>query len=231
MSGYPSRQEFFAFGLPSKAFAASPQIVESVDSGADVLVIRSHGFTDGDRVRAVAMPGGGGIPDGALPAGLSPSILYYVVGVAALGVDMLQVSTTLGGSAVDMTNAGTAPFGLVPDVGSKIDLGLEAVSRHADQFLKGHATPLVTAPAQLKRWICHILAADMAVSSGLVDPTYAKDPEVAARGREAQRQLDRMQRDGEELAGLVVDATPAVSDNASVGWGDPDRCWTPGGVI
>ena len=49
----------------------------------------------------------GGAGTGTLPAGISAATTYYVIGyTAATGV--LQVSATAGGSAVDITNTGTA---------------------------------------------------------------------------------------------------------------------------
>ena len=232
MSGYPSRQEFFAYGLPSKAITQSSQAIASTDATADVFTAPAHGLVDGDRVRFTANAGGAGLAPGVLPAGLSASTLYYVVGVATLGGDMFQVSTSSGGAAVNVTDAGSGLYSVVVDYGARIDRALDAWSRHADQHLKAYTTPLVgDVPLQLKMWICQLAAYDLATSAGLVDPEYAKDPALAARAQAAQQQLDRLDRDGNLLAGIVVDQTPDTLDNAAQGFGDAERCWSPGGLI
>lgn len=231
MAGYPSRQEFFAWGLPAKAFSRQPMAVAAADPAADVFTVRSHGLSTGDRARFEVNAGGAGAAPGVLPAGLSASVLYFVIGVEALGTDMFQVSLTDGGGALDITDTGSPVFGVCADLGAKIDLQLDSVSRHADQHLTGNATPLATAPSHLKQYICEIAAWKLATTAGLVDPQYAADPSLKARAEEAQRQLDKLQRNGEELVGGTVDATPNIVDNGAIGFGDPPRCWSPGGIL
>lgn len=228
MTAYLSRQEFFTFGLPSKAFVSTPLVVASADATADVLEVPSHGFSEGDRARVVVNAGGGGLPAGVLPAGLSPSILYFAK-VGDLGSDMLQLSLTNGGAAVDFTDAGSAVFSIVPDFGAKLDAALEAISRHGDQSLLSHSTPLAVAPTHFKMWLAEILAYRLSVSAGLIDPQYAKDPALATRAQEAQRRLNDL-GEGELLDG-AVDGTPDVADDGAVAWGEPDRCWSPCGNI
>lgn len=58
----------------------------------------SHGLSNGDRVRVKAHA------NGTIPGGLSTTIEYYVI--SASGAD-LQLALTSGGSAVDITSAGT----------------------------------------------------------------------------------------------------------------------------
>ena len=67
-----------------------------VDAGADTITITNHVFVNGDVVTLSSSD--------TLPAGLSASTLYYVVGVVAL--TSFQLSATLGGSAIDITDVG-----------------------------------------------------------------------------------------------------------------------------
>lgn len=224
MVAYPSRQEFFALGLPARAFVAPAQSIVAVDAASDVLTIPGHGYADGDRVRATITPGGGGVPSAVLPAGLSGTVLYFVKDTGPLGGDMLRLSLTNGGAAVDVTDAGTPIFGLVRDAGPDIDLALEAWSRYADQKLTGHSTPLTSAPAHLKAWVSHLAAYDLATSKGLVSPEYRDDPALAERAKRAAAELDALENSGKELAG-AADATPDFAENGASSWSDGDRGW------
>lgn len=74
--------------LPSATFTA--------DAGTDFLTSVAHGLTNGQRVKLSSA--------GTIPAGLSTSIVYYVV---AKTDDTYQVSLTSGGAAVNFTSAGS----------------------------------------------------------------------------------------------------------------------------
>jgi hypothetical protein len=86
-------------------FTASP-------SGATADVVTSGGrpFRNGERVRATNY-------GGALPGGLAVDTDYYVVEASATG-DTFKLSATAGGSAIDITSAGTGThyFGRVPSL-------------------------------------------------------------------------------------------------------------------
>jgi hypothetical protein len=68
---------------------------------SDLISCPAHGFTAGMTVRFQT------IPEGSLPAGLSEATLYYVI-ATGLVTDGFKVSTTLGGSAVNITATGVA---------------------------------------------------------------------------------------------------------------------------
>ncbi len=78
-------------------FKAGHVVPFTAVAATDVLNAVGHTYANGDRVR---LSNSGG----ALPAGLSTFIDYYVVGVSG---DTLQLSTTAGGAAVDITDTGT----------------------------------------------------------------------------------------------------------------------------
>lgn len=75
---------------------AGPQVF-SADAGTDVLTAAEHGLHNGDPVE---LDNDGG----ALPAGLSEGVTYFVV---SAGEDTFQVSETVNGAPVDVTDAGT----------------------------------------------------------------------------------------------------------------------------
>ena len=82
-----------------------PRIVVTVDASTDTLTSTSHGLTNGQasRVRAV---------DGTVPAGLSAGTQYFVVGATA---NTFQLSTTVGGAAVNITDAGSGTISVHKD--------------------------------------------------------------------------------------------------------------------
>jgi hypothetical protein len=64
-------------------------------------------FKVGDPVKFSVVNQQGGTPTGTLPAGLTAGTTYFVIGYAPT-TGVLTVSATLGGSAVDITDVGTA---------------------------------------------------------------------------------------------------------------------------
>jgi len=67
------------------------------DDTADTLTIPAHGLANGAIVRVYNT-------DNAFPGGLAAATAYYVVNATT---DALQLSATSGGSAIDITSAGT----------------------------------------------------------------------------------------------------------------------------
>jgi len=71
-------------------------VVSSVNDGTDTFTSNSHGMPDGTLVKFHATT--------TLPAGLTANNKYYVISTAT---NTFQVSRTLGGSAVNITSAGS----------------------------------------------------------------------------------------------------------------------------
>lgn len=69
----------------------------TVDTGTDVITANNHGRSDGEIIRLWNS-------GGALPAGLSDVVNYFVINSTA---NTFEVSLTAGGAAVDITSAGT----------------------------------------------------------------------------------------------------------------------------
>lgn len=67
-----------------------------IDTATDIFTSASHGFPNGSRVVFTST--------GTVPGGLTSGTTYYVVGTAT---NTFQVSATLGGSAVDITDIGS----------------------------------------------------------------------------------------------------------------------------
>lgn len=71
----------------------------AVNTGSDVITVSGHGLSDGDAVRYLTNYGGK-----TAVGGLSEGSLYYVVNSTS---STFQVSSTSGGSAVNLTSVGT----------------------------------------------------------------------------------------------------------------------------
>lgn len=74
-----------------------PEIVVTIDTATDKFLATSHGLTNGQAVRVR-------VSDGSLPGGVSSGTQYFVVNA---GTNDFQISTTVGGSAVDLTSVGS----------------------------------------------------------------------------------------------------------------------------
>lgn len=70
--------------------------VSSIDDATDVLSSTAHGLANGDRVKINAST--------TMPGGVSATRVYYVVNA---NTDDFQISTTEGGSALDISSAGS----------------------------------------------------------------------------------------------------------------------------
>ncbi|EFC78885.1 hypothetical protein FrEUN1fDRAFT_8000, partial [Parafrankia sp. EUN1f] len=80
--------------LPNSGGAAAQAFTAAT---TDTLTCPGHGYSNGQRV--TILPG----VSGAVPTGLTIGAIYWVINAAT---DTLQLSTTQGGSAVDITAAG-----------------------------------------------------------------------------------------------------------------------------
>jgi hypothetical protein len=90
-------------------------IVFTVNSSTDLFTSTAHGLVAGNTVRVTSTT--------TLPAPLVASTTYYVI-AAGLTTDAFKLSTTLGGSAIDLTDTGTGTHHWgrpVPDV-AQLDL-------------------------------------------------------------------------------------------------------------
>lgn len=79
----------------------------TANAGTDVITGIDHPYADGDKIRLATT-------DGDLPAGLSTLTDYYVRDVSG---DTFKVETSVGGGAVDITDAGTGTHfaGVMPE--------------------------------------------------------------------------------------------------------------------
>lgn len=107
-----SSQDVIAFGVHTAASGgtlraigfldADPPVV-GVGNPDDTIVSYGHGLQADQRVLVLAAPGA------VIPTGLSENTAYFVL-ASGLTTDVFKLSTTSGGSAVDITAGGAALF-------------------------------------------------------------------------------------------------------------------------
>ena len=86
---------------PFIARAKNPSSSSTIDTSANTITQEGSGLVDGDRVRFEPFP------SGSLPGGLVAGLYYYVINSNST---TFQVSTEEGGSAVNLTSAGSNVF-------------------------------------------------------------------------------------------------------------------------
>lgn len=101
--------------------SSNAPVAATVDATTDYVSCAGHGLLDGDRVRFVA------VGAGVLPTGIVSTTVYYV---DTAGTDEFQITATSGGSAVNITDNGTAPFYAIKVSQPEIYMPPFAVSSH-----------------------------------------------------------------------------------------------------
>ena len=107
-----SSQDVAAYGIWTAATAGTLKMIGFLDSDppifgtgltSDLITSPAHGLQTDQRVYVLAAPGA------IKPTGLSENTAYYVL-AAGLTSDVFSLSTSSGGSAVDITVAGASLF-------------------------------------------------------------------------------------------------------------------------
>lgn len=90
------------YTVTSGTFPESSPQTFTADADTDVITANGHGYANGTRVRVSST--------GSLPGGLSAATMYYVIDATT---DTFKVSTSSGGSAVNITTAGSGTHSVV----------------------------------------------------------------------------------------------------------------------
>lgn len=214
---YGTRKGLYRHGLRADALVSIPRVVAGVDVASSTFTLRGHGLFAGD-VFTWETRGG------ALPAGLSTALPYAA---DPLSGDLFRA--TQAGAPVVITDAGRAPFSIVLDLDATIDEALRAWSRHIDDHLPAHETPLVLpAPEQIELWLYWLVAFDLVVTRGLGNPAYKDSASALSdRAKLAQAKLDAKAENVRPVVG-AIDQTPARPERAPRGVSAGDRGWGSG---
>lgn len=197
--------------LPSGGLPNPARYCEGSASG-DYLESEGHGLSSGAEVTFRAEVGG------SLPTGLSAGTTYYAI---VLSPSRFQVSTTSGGSAVNLTSAG-ANFVFSAEL--PWAQWIEWAERQVDSFLPPHVVPIVEPIPEL----VVTAAAELAAMRGL-QATAGATIDLGARLDAIGARLTRWAK-GIPLRGTPRSTTsPAhLAITASAGAVDP-RGWATNG--
>jgi hypothetical protein len=208
-TSYATDRDLFMCGIPSAALAHSPRQAKTVDATTNRLLVRAHGLSNDDQVLVEST--------GTMPGGLSATTVYFA---RVVSFDLLELATTAGGAAVDISSAGTGVVSVVPQTTSEqIALILEQVSREVDNVLRANAGPLVKWPSLVTSVVARIAAHRLAAVK------YKETPIGEAlrfEAEAAQKTLDGW-RKGAPLDVLTEDATPRVADAGAAGFSAEDE--------
>lgn len=175
-SQYCTVSDLSSYGLQPGALSNPARHVYSVTAGTDVITADNHGLSDGDevtfRVDAVG---------GSLPSPLVAGDTYYVIRVTD---SRFSVSSTPGGSAIDLTTAGenvlvASPINYI----AAIEFGSEVINNS----LPAHIVPIdESAIPTIVRMTCAELAIGKLMSK------YGSAPAtLSAAVDAAQKRIER----------------------------------------
>ena len=209
MTAYCVAADLYDHGIPRGGLPNPGRIVSSASAATDILTLEGHGLRADQQVTFRAESGG------SLPAGLVAGTTYYAI---PLTDSTFQVSASSGGSAVNITTAGTNTI-LITSL--PFDAVIEWASAMVDDFLPAHAVPLtspyppsvVAVTADLAAWRM------LAVLGGATEG-------VTSKLEEAKRLLDRWAKAIPLRGGTNIPAATGLACVATAAATDP-RGWIP----
>lgn len=172
------------------------RLVAEADTAADTLELDAHGFSDDQAIQFRSVGGG------SLPSPIAEATTYYVTSATDW---TFQIAATVGGSAIDLTTAGTTFVVLAPlpvaDVISKAE-------RMVDDMAPAHAVPFASPVPDIVRMTTAELAA-----AELLAMTGGESASLTAVYDAARRRIERWAR-GIPIRG---EAPPTTAQNAVTG--------------
>jgi hypothetical protein len=169
---YCSASDLYAYGIPYGGLPNPGRLVAAVNTTTNVFSLDGHGFATNTELLFRAESGG------SLPSPLAEGTTYYAIVVSD---SAFKVSTSSGGSALDITTAGSNTIVVSP---LPVDEWIEWASRYIDSHLTGHMVPL-SEPIDV---VIKAAAADLAATRGLA-LTGGGTVDLSAKQAQVQDQL------------------------------------------
>lgn len=184
------------YGWIPRGIVANPaHLLGSVASGTDILTLDGHGLTTDDAVTFRAESGG------TLPGGIVDGTTYYA---ERLTDATFKISATEGGSAIDITSAGTNVVMITP---LPWDTWIEQASNELENTLPSAAVPLESPyPAVVESYTAGLVAEQALVACGVGAP-----PGFSERMDRVRYELREWRSKGITLRG---DVTPPAANCA-----------------
>jgi hypothetical protein len=133
--------------MPPGSFPNPGRLLSDVETSTEIMSLDGHGFSADDALTFRAEEGG------SLPAPIVEGTTYYAIPLTGA---TFSVAATAGGSAINLTTAGSS---IVVVRGLPFDAAIEEASAQIDEMLPAHVVPLTAPyPVSVKN-VCARLAA------------------------------------------------------------------------
>jgi hypothetical protein len=208
MSAYCSQADVYRF-VPPGILANPARIVSSAVAATNIFVLDGHGLTLDQELTFRAESGG------SLPSPLVEGTTYYAIPVA---YDTFKVAASAGGSAVDITTAGS---NILVVASLPWTAWITECSAMLDQTLPAHLVPITsTVPEPVKLYCAALLAMRALAHVG------AKTDAIQSQLDFWAKQTDKWAR-GVPIRGTNAPSRGNLSVRATTTATDP-RGWTNG---
>lgn len=196
-------------GLPPGVLAQQALPVASVSTTGDTLTIADHACAADDPVVLTVDLGS------TLPSPLVAGTTYYARPVAGRS-DLLQLSATAGGAAVNLTTVGSGTFALLADISEARSYEARRyASRQIDSHMPGEDVPFAAPyPAQAIAYCAKLAARELLRTLG------RHDDGVWEMADGALADLVKFLRYGMSLRGATTGSAPSTAR-----WGADARNW------
>jgi hypothetical protein len=208
---YCTEADLYDYGLPRGSLPNPGRLVADVEADTEILTLDGHGFRTDSELLLRAEAGG------SLPSPLVAGTTYYAI---VLTSSTFQLSATAGGSAINLTSAGS---NIVVTVGLPFTTVIQWASATVDDFLVGHEVPL-TAPYPLT---VVNATAQLAITK-LEAQTQGLDRQVILDKLEQVQMMLQRWAKGIPVRGNVVPTSANLAIVSTVSGTDP-RGWVPTG--
>lgn len=207
MSSYCTEQDAYRF-IPPGMVSLAGRLLSGVDTSADALTLNAHGLALDSPLSLRAESGG------SLPSPLVAGTVYYAI---PLSSDSFRVASAPGGSAINLTTAGSNIVA-IPQL--PWTLWIAECSAMLDQVLPAHVVPITgTVPEPVRLYTAALLAMRALAHVG------AETAAVQGQIEFWSKQADKWSR-AVPLRGANVPASANCAIVGSVSGADP-RGWLP----
>jgi len=202
--------------VPASVLTRAALLVSSVDTSADALVVDGHGLAEDDPFELALQDGG------TIATPLVVGTVYYAAPVTDSDT-RIQVRATPGGSAINITAAGSGLL-LKPSIKPSLKQFRRAYSRWVEDRLPAHAVPL---EAGIDGRYPDVVRSVVA--------TLAAEAQLEALGQTSEsltRRADRVRRDAALMLAGLPSRDPRVtteSTNVAMGGAPSGGRWDSSG--
>lgn len=205
MTAYATLASLHLYGVPRGLLVAEAREATAV-AATDRIALGDHGLDDDDTVLVVAGPGG------VVPGGLAEGTVYYARVVTD---SVIELAASAGGAAINLTSAGTAPWGVQVSLEPAVEAIAESYSRAADRQCLAHAVPFAAPyPVEVVDYVATQTALRTLLMLGKSSLQMSELADRVARDFKAWAQAGATSRDPAAVgdADLAVSWTSATLD-------------------